>query len=86
MQQIHIKQIHYPSGIVRNFANGSKSARSPANGFLTVLQTSLRFQSTSAQVVPLSAAMLSNSAMLTFRPLPQAAICVVMSSHCRAHL
>ena len=24
MQQIHIKQIHYPSGIVRNFANGSK--------------------------------------------------------------
>ena len=24
MQQIHIKQIHYPSGIVRNFANGYK--------------------------------------------------------------
>ena len=24
MQQIHIKQVHYPSGIVRNFANGSK--------------------------------------------------------------
>ena len=24
MQQIHIKQIHYPSGIVHNFVNGSK--------------------------------------------------------------
>ena len=24
MQQIHIKQVHYPSGIVRNFANGYK--------------------------------------------------------------